>query len=1063
MFMFRGIWPVLFCSAIVLLLSVCAQAQQMPVGRISGSVVDSTGAAVAGATVVVTNLDTQAKRTVTTDSKGFYSVEELPIGRYQVSVSQTGFKRGAQSGLNVTADARLTANFTLQIGELTETVEVQAQSEQLNTVSGEVAHTIDQQQVNNLPLNGRNENNITVDGLGNLDNGSNGSLINNVSPDFMQEVKIETSNFSAEYGRSTGAAFNIATKSGTNQFHGGLFDYFRNDVLDARNFFSPTRTELRYNDFGYDVGGPILKNKLFFFVGEEWKRLRQQAAPIRESLPTLAELQGNFAGSGQTINLPGTKTPYPNDIIPATQIGPNGIAIANTYKVGIAQAATYTGNPTSNNAVFQTPNPLNYREDIARVDYHINDKNTLSGRWIADSNSIYLAFGPDSTNGNYLPVDPEIRSRPAGSPLLDETWVVTPNVVNEAHIGASYNRQAYINQGDTWERATEGFTFQRVFNSQGAWANGIPDVSVTGLAGWEGPEHTLYSPTTEIEGGDTVSIVHGQHTMHTGVLIIRNRKNQNGRSDYDGNFSFNPSGNPNTTGYSLADALIGNFNSYTEAQYDPIGYYRYWEPAAFFDDDWKVTKNLSINYGVRYEFYQTMYSQLDNLTNFVPSLYNPAQAVTINSKGQIVPGSGNMFDGLQRVSNGVPSQYDYLVPNASAAAVLAVPDGGPRGMYPSHNTWAPRVGFAYAVNEKTVVRGGFGIFYDRIQGNPTFYTLNNPPYVSSTSYNYGNISDITGGKTSPPAPFGTLQVVQPNLKLPYSEQFSIGVQRELPDNLFLEADYIGSLGRHLLVEPDMNQPYFSVVGAASTTANENSLRPFPGYSTIQQFESAATSNYHSLQVQLSRRVGAVMFTAAYTYSKALGNSPSDTENDEDYYNLYWMYGPLSYDATHVFSGSFIWYLPKLTSQPVYLRAPFGNWQFTGIIHLQTGFPYNITDTTPILGTREANYLGGPGVFSNPGANAWFNPAAFGPAATDAFGTAGAGDVRGPGLQEYDLSVARFFPIKESMSLQFRADFINAFNNVNFEGPQADRSNSAFGTISSAYPPRNIQFGMKFLF
>jgi hypothetical protein len=282
----------------------------------------------------------------------------------------------------------------------------------------------------------------------------------------MQEVKIQTSNFSAEYGRSTGAAFNIATKSGTNQFHGGLFEYFRNDVLDARNFFSPSKTELRYNDFGYDLGGPILKNRLFFFVGEEWKRLRQQAAPVRKTYPTLAELQGNFAGTGHTIDLPGTKTPYPNNVIPTSQIGPNGEAVANVYRNGLAQAASYTNTPVSNNTIFQTPNPLDYREDIARVDYHINDKHSLSGRWIADSNTIYLAFGP----GGDIPVVPEIRSRPAGSPLLDETWIVTPNIVNEAHIGASYNRQRYINQGDTWLRSTEGFTFQRVFNSQGAWA-----------------------------------------------------------------------------------------------------------------------------------------------------------------------------------------------------------------------------------------------------------------------------------------------------------------------------------------------------------------------------------------------------------------------------------------------------------------------------------------------------------------------------------------------------------------------------------------------------------------
>jgi hypothetical protein len=384
-------------------------------------------------------------------------------------------------------------------------------------------------------------------------------------------------------------------------------------------------------------------------------------------------------------------------------------------------------------------------------------------------------------------------------------------------------------------------------------------------------------------------------------------------------------------------------------------------------------------------------------------------------------------------------------------------------MYPSRATWAPRAGFAYSINDKTVLRGGFGLFYDRIQGNPTFYTLNNPPYVSSVSYNYGNLSDITGaGAVS--APFGTLQTIQPNLKTPYSEQFSLSLQRTLPWSLFLETDYVGTLGRHLLTEPDINQPSFAVLAAVPSTANENTLRPYPGYSTIQQFISAATSNYHALQVQVSRRAGSILFTGAYTFSKALGNASSDTENDHDYFNLYAMYGPLSYDATHVFSGSFVWFLPKLSDKPVYLRAPFGSWQLSGVIHLQTGFPLNISGSTPILGTREANYIGGSALLPNPGANGWINPAAYAPAAQASFGTAGAGDVRGPGLQQYDLSVARFFPLwKEGTSLQFRADFINAFNNVNFDSPDANVSDSAFGTISSAFPPRNIQLSLKLLF
>ncbi len=1095
LFRFRfAVWPL---AVIVSLAGLCLYAQIL-VGRISGTVTDPTGAAVAGAKVTITNLDTQATRTITTDGKGFYSVEELPIGPYKVEVNQTGFKRSSQSGLNLVADGRITANFALQVGELSQSVMVEAHPEQLNTTSGEVAHVIDQRQVNNLPLNGRtymelltlvpgavvtnpdqfsvntslsatnqvvnghrsNQNNITVDGVGNLDNGSNGSLINNVSPDFMQQVKIQTSNFSAEYGRSTGAAFNLATKNGTNQFHGAAFEYFRNDVLDASNVFSPTKTELRFNDFGYDLGGPIIKNKVFFFIGEEWKKIRQQAAPTRKTFPTLAELDGNFAGVPKVIiNEPGTTTPYPNNAIPASQITPDGKAIANVYRTTIPLAATYTNKATSNNTIFQTPNPLDYREDMARIDYHINDKHSLYGRWVDDYNSIFLNFGP----GGDVPITPEIRDRPGKSALINESWVVSPTVVNEAHLGASWNGQRYFNQGDTWLRSTQGFTFQRVFNNLGPYADGIPNVSITSFSGWDGPSHTLISPTTEIEGGDTVSIVAGQHTIRTGFMIIRNRKNQNGRSDYDGTISFDPTGNPNTTGYALADALLSNFNNYTEAQYDPIGYYRYTEPSAFVDDTWKVSRKLSINLGLRYEYFMTMYSQLDNLTNFVPSLYNPAQAVTVTSKGQIVPGSGNFYNGLLRVASGVPSQYDYLVPNASNPAVLAVPDGGPRGMYPSHGTWSPRVGFAYSLNQKTVIRGGFGLFYDRIQGNPTFYTLNNPPYVSSASYNYGNLSNISGGKTSPPAPFGTLQTVQPNLKIPYSEQFSFGIQRELPAHLFLETDYVGTLGRHLLVEPDINQPAFAVVAAASSTANENSLRPFPGYSKLQQFLSAATSNYHALQVQLSRRAGDVTFTAAYTFSKALGNASSDTENDLNYYNLYWMYGPLSYDASHVFTGSFVWSLPRLRNQPVLLRAPFGNWQCSGIIHLQSGFADNVTANTPILGGREADYIGGPTLFPNPNPDGWFNPAAFASAPQGRFGNSGNGNVRQPGLQQYDLSLARFFNFTERINLQFRADFINAFNHPNFEAASTNLSSSAFGTVSSAYPPRNIQLSMKLQF
>ncbi len=1077
-------------------------------GRISGTVTDQTGALIAGAKVSITDTDTQAVRNVITDDKGFYVAENLPIGPYSVSADQAGFKRTSQGGFQVVADGHITANLQLQLGEASQTVEVVAAAgETLNTVSGEVSHTIDKGQLENLPLNGRNymellslvpgvtvtnpdtfsintslsatnqvvnghrsnQNNMTVDGVGNMDGGSNGSLINNVSPDFMQEVKIQTSNFSAEYGRSTGASFNLVTKNGTDMFHGGAFETFRNDALDARNFFSPNQTELRYNDFGWNLGGPIKKGKLFFFAGEEWKRLRQQSAPSRQTVPSLAELQGNFAGTGHTLDEPGTKTPYPGDIIPASQITVDGNATANSYRTAISQAALFTNAAVSNNATYENPNPLNYREDIGRLDYVINDKHRLFGRWVDDYNTIYLATGP----GGALPLIPENRNRPGKSFLLSETWLISPTLVNEVHLGASWNGQRYENLGNTWTRTDEGYTFQRVYNSQGAWTNGIPQVAITSFAGWESTSSTLFSPTTEIEGGDTLSIVKGQHSINTGVLIIRNRKDQNGRSNYDGNVGFTTS-TPMTTGYAMGDALLGNFATYVEAAYDPMGFYRFTEPAAFVDDSWKVSRKLTINLGLRYEYMMAMYSTVNNLTDFVPSMFNPAQAVTVNSSGNIVSGSGNIYNGLQRVVNGVASNYAYLVPNANNPAVLGVPDGAPRGMYNGQGAWQPRLGFAYALNDKTVIRGGYGLFYDRIQGNPTFYTLNNPPYVGSVSYNNANLSNITGGSTVN-APWGTIQTIDKNLKVPYSQQFSVGIQRNLPFGLFAEGDFVGTLGRHLLDEPDINQPSWETLASVSTSTNENSIRPYPGFSTIQMFQSEATSNYYGLQLKLTRRVGHVYFTANYTYSKALTDASSDTENDANNFNIKTMYGPATFDVRHVIVGTAFWDLPTLRGHSAWMRQPLGGWILSTVVHLQSGFYFSPIAPGPKIVTtdRLASYLGGPTSLPNTSANAtWttdasagWNKAAFVTEPYDAWGTAGPGSLEGPGMAIYNLSLAKTFTVSESrgITLRTRADFINAFNHTNFEAPDAKISDSGFGTVSAAYPARNIQLGMRLIF
>jgi hypothetical protein len=1103
MLMPRAIRTVLVTAVLVCALaSFCLS--QTSFGRISGTVADETGAPVAGASVTVRNTDTQFSRIVTTDTKGLYVVTQLPIGPYSVEVNQQGFKKQTRSGLAIVADGRVTSDFTLQLGDVTQSVEVVAAAgEALNTVSGEVARVIDSKQVDNLALNGRtytqlmtlvpgavitnpdqfsvttslsatnqtingnraDSNNLTVDGAFNLVAGSNGSLMNNVSPDFIQEVKLQTSNFSAEYGRNSGPAFNIVTKNGTNQFHGGAFEYFRNDALDARNFFSPQKPKLRFNDFGYNVGGPIRKDKLFFFVGEEWKRLRQVAQPTRQTVPTTAMLNGNFAGQPQLF-YPGTKTPIPNNDI-SSLITPDGRSIANVYRTMEQQAAGFVNSSVASNLTLQPNNPLNFREDLVRLDYHLSDKHSIYGRWIQDSNELVDPFGTFS--GSNLPTTPTLRKRPGQSFLIAHTWVISPTLVNEARANASWASQHIPPYGNTWERSTYGFQFPQLF-SGGPYDNGIPNVDINGYANFRGPSFALASPSTDIQVADTFSWIHGSHVVKTGFVYIRDRVDQNGRPGYTGVLTFNPSGNTNTTGNALADALLGNFRTYSEASTDPVGFFRFSQTEAFVQDSWKATSKLSLEIGVRYQYLPPMYTQANNMSNFVAALYNPAQAVTLTTNGRIVPNSGNPFNGLVRAGNGVPSDELGRVPGGDSAAVTAVPTGAPRGFYSSQNRFAPRFGFAYAVNDKTVLRGGYGLFYYRPEGNLIFSQVNVPPFVQVPQFENGNLANPAGA-VGVSAPIGNVSAIDPKLKTSYTEQFSFGIQRQLPRGLFLETTYVGNLGRHLIREPDINMPPFALQAAnallpASQQATTNYLRPYKGFSQINDYLSDSTSNYHSLQAFLSKRAGDVTFTTGYTWSKALGDSSAFGDNPENYANRHYSYGPLTYDRRHSLFASFVWQLPKLANLNPVVRNIGGGWQVSGLIHLQSGNFNTITANTAI-GTRRADYTGGPVLVPSGqrSPNAWINKSAFAPAGVDHYGTSGVGIVEGPGLQTYDMSVGKYFYLTESVNLRFQADFFNAFNNVNFSstGIGTVVTNVNFGTLTSAYPARNLQFGLKLYF
>jgi hypothetical protein len=1078
---------------------------QTSFGRISGSVTDPGGAAIAHAKVAIRNTETQNTRTAETDANGFYVVTNLPIGPYTADVDQPGFQRQQVTGINVAADARLTADFKLAIGNVSQSIEVVASAgEGLNTVSGELSRVIESKQVDNLALNGGNyvelmtlvpgavvtnpdqfsvttslsatnqtingnrsdSQNLTVDGAFNLVAGSNGSLMNNVNSNFIQEVKVQTSNASAEYGRTAGVAFNVVTRNGTNQIHGSAFETFRNDVLDARNVFSVTKNKLRYNDFGYTVGGPIKKDKLFFFWGQDFKRLRQTANPTRVTVPSTALLSGNFAGQGQLF-YPGTKNPIPNNDI-SSLITPDGKAIANVYRGQEKLASNFLDTTASNNAILQPDNPLNYRQHLIRVDYRINDKHSVYGRWVSDRNSLIDPFGTFS--GSNLPTTPTQRNRPGESFLAAHTWLVRPNLINELRLNASWASQHIPPFGDTWKRSTYGFTFPYAFpNGTGNYRqDGIPDVSINSYSNFKGPAFALFSPSTDIQVADSISWIKGRHIAKGGFAFIRDRVDQDGRPSYTGNLTFNSFGNSNTTGNSLADALLGNFRTYTEAGADPVGFFRFSQPGAFVQDSWKVSRTLSLEFGLRWERLDPWNTQANNMANFVPALYDPAKAVTITSTGRIVPGSGNIYNGLIRAGAGVPSGEQGRVPGSAGSFFQQVPTGAPRGFFATQNVWSPRLGFAYAVLPNTVLRGGFGLFYARPQGNMIFSQVNVPPFVQVSQFENGNLAN-PGGIAGVLVPTGNITAIDPNVRNGYTEQLSFGVQRELIKGMFLETSYVGNLGRHLLREPNINQIPFdlNLANVSLPTAQQLpsvALYPFKGYSNITQYRSDSTSNYHALQVYLSKRAGNVFYTVSYTWSKVLGDASSQGDNPENYLDRHYNYGPLSFDRRHAFVGTYVWTLPKLKSWNPVARTALGSWQLNGIIRMQSGQYFTVTGNTS-TGTRRADYVGGDVLLPSDqrSVNAWINKAAFATSSNARYGTAGPGIVNGPGLQLLNLSVSKTLRVRERYNLRFQTDFFNALNTVNLSGLSVTVTDKAFGTLGSAYPSRNIQMQLKLQF
>lgn len=1120
------VWSVLF--AIALVFSSSGAYAQTSFGQISGTVVDPTGAAVPDATITILSMNTQATHSVTSDPSGNYIVTNLPIGEYSITVTKTGFQTAKQSGVSISADAKVTSNFTLPVGQATETVEVQAGAiESLNTTSGELARVIDSSQVSNLALNGRNytqlltlvpgavvtnpdifsvttslastnqsingnrsdTGNLTVDGAYNQVAGSNGSLMNNVGADFIREVKIDTSNASAEYGRTSGPSFNIVTKSGTNAFHGGAFEFLRNNYLDATNYIARQKTQLIYNDFGFFVGGPIIRDKLFFFVGEEWKRLRQQAVAQNFTVPTTAMLNGDFSALLRGANpvqlyYPGTSTPIPNNNI-SSLITPDGRAIANVYRTISAAGLSFRdGGVPSNNLTLAPSNPLNFHQDLVRLDYVLNQKHSIFGRWIHDQNTLIDPYGTFSNTG-ILNTTPTTRNRPGQSYLVSWTWAARSNLINQATANTSWAAQRIPPYGDNWKRETYDFQYQKIFPGIGPYPNGIPIVNVQNYAPFQGPNFALLSPSTDIQVGDTVTWIKGDHTFKFGAAYIRDRVDQNGRSNYTGTATFNSTptssncrtATGNTTCYALADAFLGNFQSYSEASADPVGHFRFNQIEGFVQDSWRATRKLSLEMGLRYQWIQPFYLQGNNASNFDNAVYNPANAVTVTASGRLVPGVGNPYNGLIRAGNGVPADQQIRVPNVNTSLFPLIPAGAPRGFYKMNGAVGPRFGFAYALNEKTTVRGGIGLFYYRAQGNLIFSQLNLPPFLQNVQFDTGNLATVSSLSANNTGLQGTISAIDPLNKNPYTLQYSFGFQRQITRTILMEMNYVGNVAHHSPRQPNVNFPDLGPVVANANVpsppiSSVNYFNPYKGYTAINSNRFDSNSNYNALQLFASKRAGFTTFTLAYTFAKALGDSNGNNNGNnatlENWRDLGYNYGSLTNDRRHAFVATFVIQAPELRAHNFVMRQAFGGWQVSGVARLQSGGYYSVQATSSLgLGTVRADRIPGVPIYVNnhAGLNGYVNRAAFAatPKNLARFGNAGAGTVVGPGLAQTDATLSKFFPITERVRFRIQADVFNILNRTNFNTVNWNASNNNFGTFASAFPPRQLQLGARILF
>jgi Carboxypeptidase regulatory-like domain/TonB-dependent Receptor Plug Domain len=1141
-----------FClavSLIILSLSAAVLSQELA-ATLTGTVTDPSGAIVQGATVVVHSEDTGADvRIVKTGNIGNFNITNIPAGRYMVTVNNPGFQTFIARDVILNVAEKHTLDVQLQTGKTTERIEVTAENTPIQTTTAEESGTVTGEQVRGLLLDNRNfeqlvllqpgvanqladkpgfglqsntqisingartgANNWTVDGADINDSGSNGTLLNTPSIDAIQEFTLERSNYDASFGRSGGGQIVVATKSGTNQFHGSAYEFNRNNFYNANTFTNreaidlaiaggalpsaaaaanPTPIE-RYNDFGFTLGGPLFvpklyhpsKNKTFFFWSEEWRKATTPN-PQTFTVPTAAELAGTFTSPIPVFPRAGCVTASGgNFTISPSCFSKNATAYLNAFM------KNFPANP-SGQLVTNTSQLNNFREDTIRLDQIVGDKVRVFARYMQDSVPETFPFGLWGSS-NYPGVENTSLNAPGRNLVINATASFSPRIVNEVEFVDSYGAINSVLVNSIAD--STAFTSQlnpTLFPDPYGRAPGVTFSSSNnvGLANQSAP---YFERNKDRNIFDNLSIQRGNHTIRTGFTSMWMIKTENGDS---GAATFTFADHTATGGDpEFANFLLGQADNYTQANHDTIPYLNYVNFEAYVQDDWKVSRRLTLNLGLRYSYFSSPSDSHNTLTNFDPAFFNRAGAPTID------PATGNMILGTPN-ANAATYANGLIFPKGAACtaaqAISATANCSPFGSLVNPNSnknFGPRFGLAYDPfgDGKWAIRAGYGLFYDRtLNGIWEQNAFSDPPLVqTATRLNNGNTSldlfDNPNAGAAAPTPVTPQNIVvtgTPVFKVPSYQDYNLSVQHELMRNTVLEVGYVGTRGSHLLGDVDLNQPTLAA-RLANPNADANALVNFPGYGSIRSRNPVFTSNYNSLQVSLNRRMtNGLSVGVAYTWSRLLTTNPQDRDlGPQDSYNLKSAYGPSTLNTPQIFVLNYVYDFPFYRNQKGMAGLLLGGWQLSGITNIQTGQSWTVTQGTDPFATpannnsglnlaRESliqirtNQVGDP---KGPKTvNEWFNTGAFS-LASGAFGTERPGALLGPGFQLWDMALNKNFQFAERVRFQLRLETFNTFNHgspnsaVN-GGINTTFGSSAFGKVTGYHDPRTLQLGAKLEF